>query len=58
MIFIRQYIDEGLTMQGLKYDLVPSNEAFNCKFDASSIGVIIDNIASNSIKSRCDRPTN
>lgn len=48
--FIRQYIDEGLTMQGLKYDLVPSNEAFNCKFDASSIGVIIDNIASNSIK--------
>ena len=48
--FIRQYIDEGLTIQGLKYDLVPSNEAFNCKFDASSIGVIIDNIASNSIK--------
>lgn len=48
--FIRQYIDEGLTIQGLKYDLVPSNEAFNCKFDAASIGVIIDNIASNSIK--------
>lgn len=48
--FIRQYIDEGFTIQGLKYDLAPSNEAFNCKFDASSIGVIIDNIASNSIK--------
>lgn len=48
--FIRQYIDEGLTIPGLKYDLVPSNEAFNCKFDASSIGVILDNIASNSIK--------
>ena len=48
--FIHQYIDEGLALQGLKYDLVPSAEAFNCKFDASSIGVIIDNIASNSIK--------
>lgn len=48
--FIRQYIDEGLIMEGLKYELIPSNEAFKCKFDASSIGVIIDNIASNSIK--------
>ncbi len=48
--FIRQYIDEGLTIPGIRYDLVPSDNAFNCKFDPSSVGVIIDNIASNSIK--------
>lgn len=48
--FIRQYIDAGFTIEGLKYELVPDEQAYNCKFDASSIGVIIDNIASNSIK--------
>lgn len=48
--FIRQYIDRGFTMQGLQYELVASDKAYNCKFDAASIGIIIDNIASNSIK--------
>lgn len=48
--FIRQYIDAGFSIEGLKYELVHDDRAFACKFDASSIGVIIDNIASNSIK--------
>lgn len=48
--FIRQYIDAGMVIQGLKYDLNTYDQAFNCKFDASSIGVIMDNVASNSIK--------
>lgn len=48
--FIRQYIDAGFAIEGLRYDLIQDGRAFNCKFDASSIGVIIDNIASNSIK--------
>lgn len=48
--FIRQYIDAGFTMNGLKYELVPDDRPFLCKFDSSSIGVIIDNVASNSIK--------
>ena len=48
--FIRQYIDAGFVIDGLKYELVQDDRAFNCKFDSSSIGVIIDNIASNSIK--------
>lgn len=48
--FIRQYIDAGFTIDGLKYNLIQDGRAFNCKFDATSIGVIIDNIASNSIK--------
>lgn len=48
--FIRQYIDEGFVLEGLKYELVQDNRAFNCKFDPSAIAVIIDNIASNSLK--------
>lgn len=48
--FIRQYIDEGFVIKGLKYELVQDEHAFECKFDSSSIGVIVDNIASNSIK--------
>ncbi|MEG0835611.1 MAG: ATP-binding protein [Anaerovoracaceae bacterium] len=48
--FIRQYIDAGMAIPGLKYELVPYDRAFNCKFDASAIGVIMDNVASNSIK--------
>lgn len=48
--YIRQYIDAGFVIQGLKYNLTAYNQAFDCRFDASSIGVIIDNIASNSLK--------
>lgn len=48
--FIRQYIDEGFTVEGLKYELKQDNRMFYCKFDSSSIGVIIDNVASNSVK--------
>ncbi len=48
--FIRQYIEAGFTLEGLKYELTHEKRAFNCRFDSSSIGVIIDNIASNSIK--------
>lgn len=48
--FIRQYIDAGFAIDGLRYEMKEDRRAFNCKFDASSIGVIIDNIASNSIK--------
>lgn len=48
--FIRQYIDAGLAIKGIEYVLIPDNKAFDCKFDASSIGVILDNISSNAIK--------
>lgn len=48
--FIRQYIDADLAIKGIEYVLSPNDEAFDCKFDASSIGVILDNISSNAIK--------
>lgn len=48
--FIRQYIDASLAMKGIEYILTADDKAFNCKFDASSIGVILDNVSSNAIK--------
>ena len=48
--FMRQYIDAGFAINGLEYRLSNYNQSFDCKFDASSVGVIIDNIASNSLK--------
>ena len=48
--FIRQYIDAGLTLEGISYNLIKDERAFECRFDSSSIGIIIDNVASNAIK--------
>ena len=48
--FIRQYIDAGLTLKGISYNLIKDERAFECRFDSSSIGIIIDNVASNAIK--------
>lgn len=53
--FIRQYIDEGLAIKGIEYILTPDNQAFDCKFDAAAVGVILDNISSNAIKARATR---
>ena len=48
--YLKQYIDAGLAISGIKYDLAPRSSPFDCRFDSSSVGVIFDNIASNSIK--------
>lgn len=48
--FIRQYIDAGFAINGLEYRLDNYAQPFDCKFDTSSVGVIIDNLASNSLK--------
>lgn len=48
--FIRQYLDAGFAFEGIKYHLSENIRSYACRFDASSLGVIIDNISSNSIK--------
>ena len=48
--FISQYSEAGLALQGLRYELYPENQQFNCRFDTASVGVILDNISSNAIK--------
>ena len=47
--FIDQYLETFKT-RGIKCNLVKNGENFNCYFDAVSIGIIIDNIVSNSRK--------
>lgn len=53
--FICQYIDEDLTIKGIVYNLLSNDGSYNCKFDVSSLGVIIDNISSNSIKAKATK---
>ena len=48
--FISQDIDADLAIKGIEYVMSPSDNSFNCKFDASSIGIILDNISSNALK--------
>lgn len=48
--FIRQYIDSGMVLKGLSYNLIDDSLAYECKFDPASIGIILDNVVSNSIK--------
>lgn len=48
--FIRQYIDTGLVSSSLKYELEPEDKPFYCKFDSTCVGIVLDNIISNSIK--------
>ena len=50
--FIAQYIKTNMVMSGLNYDLEDSDVPYECVFNPISIGIILDNIASNSIKAR------
>lgn len=50
--FIRQYIDVGLALKGLNYTLSATTSDYACIFDPTSIGIIIDNVVSNSLKAK------
>lgn len=50
--FVQQYIDAGIALKGLKYTVIAEDSAFMCMFDPTSIGIIIDNVVSNSLKAR------
>ena len=52
--FIKQYIDAGMLQKGLQYKLVDDNKSYECKFDSSSVSIILDNIVSNSLKAHAD----
>ncbi|GHU82372.1 histidine kinase [Clostridia bacterium] len=53
--FILQYIDAGLELKGLSYLVQEKSQAYDCEFDPSSVGIIIDNVASNSLKAHADK---
>lgn len=50
--YIRQYIDVGIALKGLTYAVSASDSDFICVFDPTSIGIIIDNLVSNSLKAK------
>lgn len=52
--FIQQYLSENLSTRGLEYNVDNREEDCNCFFDAASVGLIIDNIISNSKKAKAD----
>ena len=53
--FINQYIDAQMTDSSLKYEVAQNSTDSLCKFDVSSMAIIIDNIVSNSIKAGATR---
>lgn len=50
--FIQQYIDIGMALKGLNYTVSATDSNFICVFDPTSIGIIIDNVVSNSLKAK------
>ena len=50
--YIRQYIDVGIALKGLAYTVSASDSDFVCVFDPTSIGIIIDDLVSNSLKAK------
>lgn len=53
--FIEQYINTSMVISGLTYELISDGNLYECVFDPISIGIILDNIASNSIKARANK---
>lgn len=52
--FIQQYIEVGVEIKGIKILVDEPSSPFMCIFDPTSIGIIIDNIISNSLKANAD----
>lgn len=50
--FVQQYIDIGIALKGLRYTVSATDSDFICTFDPTSIGIIIDNVVSNSLKAK------
>lgn len=57
LIFIKEYLLSGLTIRGIKYILEADENEYFCYFDSASVGLIIDNIFSNSLKAQSDKMT-
>lgn len=55
--FIQQYLSKELTIKGLSYVFEAKDDNYNCYFDAASVGLIIDNVFSNSVKAKSSRMT-
>ncbi len=50
--FVEQYLKTNMVISGIQYSTQISEEQYKCVFDPISVGIIIDNIASNSKKAK------
>ena len=57
LAFINEYLKTGLTLKGIEYSFDAKEIEYYCYFDSASIGLIIDNIFSNSLKAHSDQLT-
>ncbi len=53
--FLKQYLKTKMIIKSVKYHLAETKKQYYCKFDPTYIGIIIDNVASNSQKAKADR---
>jgi len=53
--FVKEYLLNGLVIKGIKYIFESDKNEYYCFFDAASIGLIIDNVFSNSLKAHSDQ---
>jgi len=53
--FVSQYIRTNMVVSGLKYEVSDDGNPYNCIFDPISIGIILDNLGSNSIKAHASK---
>ena len=57
LVFINEYLKTGLTLKGIEYSFDAKETEYFCYFDSASVGLIIDNIFSNSLKAHSDKLT-
>ena len=53
--FVKEYLLNGLVIKGIKYVFESDKTEYYCFFDSASIGLIIDNVFSNSLKAHSDQ---
>lgn len=53
--FVEQYLKTNMVISGIQYSTQNSEEQYICVFDPISVGIIIDNVASNSKKAKATK---
>ena len=54
-MYLKQYIGTETAFSGIEYSINCDNQDALCKFDVTAVGIIVDNIAMNSLKARATK---
>ena len=55
LTFVKEYLNTGLAIRGIQSTINATDKEYSCFFDSASIGLIIDNVYSNSLKAHSDQ---